>query len=561
LFATPVAALEPPDAEERNAKLSAMIPTKREATPSVQASNAGGWRSNRGEAFDIAIIGGGINGCGIARDAAGRGWSVYLCEKDDLASSTSSSSSKLIHGGLRYLEHFEFRLVREALVEREVLWRIAPHIVWPLRFVLPHHADLRPAWLLRIGLFLYDHLGGRHLLPPTRTLRLANDPAGEPLKPQYTLGFEYSDCWAEDARLVVLNARDAADRGAVIAPRTRCIRGDRDDGGLWTLTLRDERSGQLSKIRARTLVNAAGPWVSEVLQSALQTPTRAAIRLVKGSHVVVGRLFQHNRCYIFQNKDRRVFFVMPFERDYTLIGTTDLDYSGDLDAVQASTEEIEYLCDAASNYFRAPISANQVLWSYSGVRPLYDDGASEAQEATRDYVLKLDAAGDSPALLSIFGGKITTYRRLAEAALAILSRYLPPARRPAGWTAQDPLPGGDFSTDGFERLVSDTAARNSFLAPDTVRRLVRAYGTRTQSLLGGAKTQSDLGRTFGTDLTEAEVFYLAKNEWAMSAADVVWRRTKLGLRMSEAEIQDLDAYLRDLQAPPQTADRKGASVE
>ena len=275
----------------------------------------------------------------------------------------------------------------------------------------------------------------------------------------------------------------------------------------------------------------------------------------------MGRLFDHDRCYIFQNKDRRVFFVMPFERDYTLIGTTDLDYSGDLDAVQASTEEIEYLCDAASTYFRAPIGADQVLWSYSGVRPLYDDGASEAQEATRDYVLKLDASGDSPALLSIFGGKITTYRRLAEAALAILSRYLPPARRPAGWTAQDPLPGGDFSTDGFERLVSDTAARNSFLAPDTVRRLVRAYGTRTQSLLGGAKRQSDLGRTFGADLTEAEVFYLAKNEWAMSAADVVWRRTKLGLRMSEAEVQDLDAYLRDLQAPPRTADRKGASVE
>ena len=309
-----------------------------------------------GATFDIAIIGGGVNGCGIARDAAGRGWSVYLCDKGDLASSTSSASSKLIHGGLRYLEHFEFRLVREALVEREVLWRIAPHIVWPLRFVLPHHADLRPAWLLRIGLFLYDHLGGRRLLPPTRTLRLADDPAGEPLKPQYTLGFEYSDCWAEDARLVVLNARDAADKGAVIAPRTRCISGDRE-GGLWTLTVRDERSGQVSKIRARALVNAAGPWVSEVLQSALHIPAPAAVRLVKGSHIVVGRLFRHDRCYILQNKDRRVFFVMPFERDYTLIGTTDLDYSGDLDAVQASTEEIEYLCDAASSYFRAPVTA------------------------------------------------------------------------------------------------------------------------------------------------------------------------------------------------------------
>ena len=305
------------------------------------------------------------------------------------------------------------------------------------------------------------------------------------------------------------------------------------------------------------MVNAAGPWVSEVLQSALRIPTPAAVRLVKGSHIVVKRLFDHDRCYILQNKDRRVFFVMPFERDYTLIGTTDLDYSGDLDAVRASPEEIEYLCDAASSYFRTPITAGQVLWSYSGVRPLYDDGASEAQEATRDYVLKLDASADSPALLSIFGGKITTYRRLAEAALAILSRHLPPARRPAGWTGQEPLPGGDFPTDGFETLVSEMAARYPFLARDTVRRLVRAYGARAERLLGVAKTQWDLGRAFGADLTEAEVLYLAKNEWAMSAADVVWRRSKLGLRMSEAEVEDLDAYLGALQARPQRVDWKG----
>lgn len=515
--------------------------------------------ASSGATFDIAIIGGGVNGCGIARDAAGRGWSVYLCEKGDLASSTSSASSKLIHGGLRYLEHFEFRLVREALVEREVLWRVAPHVVWPLRFVLPHDRGLRPAWVLRLGLFLYDHLGGRRLLPPTRTLRLADDPAGEPLKPRYTLGFEYSDCWAEDARLVVLNARDAADKAAVIAPRTRCIKGDRA-GGLWALTVRDERSGRLSEIRARALVNAAGPWVSEVLQSALHIPTPAPVRLVKGSHIVVRRLFHHDRCYILQNKDRRVFFVMPFEQDYTLIGTTDLDYSGDLDAVQASGEEIEYLCDAASNYFRAPVIADQVLWSYSGVRPLYDDGASDAQEATRDYVLKLDASNESPPLLSIFGGKITTYRRLAEAALAILSRHLPPARRPVGWTGEDPLPGGDFPTDGFEALVSETATRYPFLARDTVRRLVRAYGTRAEILLGGAKTLSDLGRTFGADLTEAEVLYLVRNEWAMGAADIVWRRSKLGLRMSGDEVQDLDVYLGALQARPQMADQKGASV-
>jgi glycerol-3-phosphate dehydrogenase len=509
--------------------------------------------------FDIAIIGGGVNGCGIARDAAGRGWSVYLCEKDDLASSTSSASSKLIHGGLRYLEHFEFRLVREALIEREVLWRIAPHIVWPLRFVLPHRADLRPAWLLRLGLFLYDHLGGRHLLPPTRTLHLADDPAGEPLKPQYKLGFEYSDCWAEDARLVVLNARDAADKGAVIATRTRCLNGTRE-GGLWTLTVRDEQNRRTNKIRARALVNAGGPWVNEVLQSTLQTPPPAAVRLVKGSHIVVRRLYQHDRCYILQNKDRRVFFVIPFERDYTLIGTTDLDYKGDLDAVKISSEEIDYLCDAASSYFRAPVTADQVVWSYSGVRPLYDDGASEAQEATRDYVLKLDASEEAPPLLSIFGGKITTYRRLAEAALAILSRRLPPPRKAAGWTGQDALPGGDFPIDGFETLVSETATRYPFLTRETVRRLVRAYGTRVETLLGGARTQSDLGRTFGADLTEAEVLYLANNEWAMSGADIVWRRSKLGLRMSETEIQDLDAYLGALQAQPQAADQRGASV-
>jgi glycerol-3-phosphate dehydrogenase len=500
--------------------------------------------------FDIAVIGGGINGSGIARDAAGRGWSVFLCDKDDLASATSSASSKLVHGGLRYLEHFRFRLVREALIEREILWRIAPHIVWPLRFVLPHHKGLRPAWLLRVGLFLYDHLGGRRLLPPTRTLRLAEDPAGEPLKPEYTLAFEYSDCWAEDARLVVLNARDAADRGAVIAPRTRCLDGKRE-GGLWALTLRDERTGEISKISARTLVNAAGPWVSEVLRSTLKTPTPAAIRLVKGSHVVVARLCRHERCYIFQNNDRRVFFVMPFERDYTLIGTTDLDYRGDLDAVHASPEEIDYLCAAASDYFRAPVAAGQVLWSYSGVRPLYDDGASEAQEATRDYVLKLDAPDDMPALLSIFGGKITTYRRLAEAALALLSRYLPAARRPAGWTGQQPLPGGDFPTDGFEALAAETAARHPYLARETARRLVRAYGTRAEAVLDGAKSQTDLGKTFGADLTEAEVRYLARNEWAMTAEDVVWRRTKLGLRLSGQEIAGVDAYLRQLHMSPQ----------
>jgi len=501
--------------------------------------------------FDVVVIGGGINGCGIARDAAGRGWSVFLCEKGDLASATSSASSKLIHGGLRYLEHFHFRLVREALIEREVLWKIAPHIVRPLRFVLPHHKGLRPAWMLRFGLFLYDHLGGRRLLPPTRTLRLTEDAAGEPLKPGYTLGFEYSDCWTEDARLVVLNACDAAARGAVIAPHTRCIEGKRE-GGVWTLTLRDERTGELRTISARALVNAAGPWVSDILASVLHASKPASIRLVKGSHIVVRRLFQHDRCYIFQNKDRRVLFVIPFEGDFTLIGTTDFDYRGDLDAVTASAEEIDYLCVAASEYLRTPIAADQVIWSYSGVRPLYDDGASQAQEATRDYVLKLDAARGAPPLLSIFGGKITTYRRLAEAALAQLSSYLPPPRRPAGWTAQEPLPGGDFAVDGFDSLAAETAQRYPFLAAKTVRRLVRAYGKRVEAVLDGAKSQAELGKIFGADLTEAEVRYLARHEWATAGADVVWRRSKLGLRMTKDEIADVDAYLLRLAAQQET---------
>jgi glycerol-3-phosphate dehydrogenase len=503
--------------------------------------------------FDVAVIGGGINGCGIARDAAGRGWSVFLCEKGDLASATSSASTKLIHGGLRYLEYYQFRLVREALLERETLWRIAPHIIWPIRFVLPHHRGLRPAWLLRLGLFLYDHLGGRRLLPPARTLRLASDPAGEPLKPEYTLGFEYSDCWVEDARLVVLNARDAANLGAVIAPRPRCLGGERVRG-VWTLALKDERTGDLRDVTARTVVNAAGPWAADVMKSILRTAPPAPVRHVKGSHIVLPRLFQHERGYIFQNSDRRVFFAIPFERDFTLIGTTDQDHVGDPDGVTASDAEIEYLCKAASDYFKTPVTADLVTWSYSGVRPLYDDGASEAQAATRDYVLKLDAPEGEPALLSIYGGKITTYRRLAEAALAMLARYLPEARRPAGWTGRHPLPGGDFPVRGFDRQVSDTRARYPFLEGAAARRLVRAYGAQVPAILQDARSPTDLGRMFGADLSETELRYLARVEWAMTAEDVVWRRSKLGLRLSRAEIAEIDAFLKLAQASPQAAE-------
>jgi len=491
--------------------------------------------------YDLAIIGGGINGAGIARDAAGRGWSVYLCEQNDLGSATSSASTKLIHGGLRYLEHYEFRLVREALQEREVLWGIAPHIIWPLRFVLPHHAGLRPAWLLRLGLFLYDHIGGRRCLPPAASLRLDRHPVGAPLKPEFVRGFEYSDCWVEDSRLVVLNARAAADHGAVIAPRTTCLSAERT-GGAWALSV--QHAGMRRTVRARTLVNAAGPWVAQVLGGVVRANAVAKVRLVQGSHIVVPRLYDHERCYIFQNADGRIFFAIPYERDFTLIGTTDQDWQGDPACVRISTAEIAYLCAGASAYFRTPVTPAQVVWTYSGVRPLYDDGASAAQEATRDYVLSLDAPAGQAALLSIYGGKITTYRRLAEAVLAKLAPFLPPAPgRAAGWTASEALPGGDFPRDGYEALVADTRRAAPFLAEATARRLVRAYGTRVGCLLDGARDMADLGAVVGADLTEAEIRYLRDHEFATRAEDIAWRRSKLGLRLSGAEIDAVERAL------------------
>ncbi len=505
-----------------------------------------------GRPFDAAIIGGGINGCGIARDAAGRGCSVFLCEKGDLASATSSASTKLIHGGLRYLEYYQFGLVRKALRERETLWRIAPHIIWPLRFVLPHHRSLRPAWLLRLGLFLYDHLGGRKLLPPARSLRLREDAAGAPLKPEFVLGFEYSDCWVEDSRLVTLNARDAADRGAVIATRARCMSGKRADG-LWLLTVKDEITGEALEIRARSLINAAGPWVGDVLGSVLRANAPAAIRLVKGSHIVVPKLYQHERCYIFQNADDRIFFAIPYEGEFTLIGTTDLDYSGDPGQAGATSEEIDYLCNGASDYFRSPVTKDQVVWTYSGVRPLFDDGASEAKAATRDYVLKLDAPPGQPALLSVYGGKITTYRKLAEEALRLLAPHLPAAAQAEGWTAVAPLPGGDFPPEGFEAEVASLQARYPYLKPKLARRLVRAYGTSAGAILGESKSEADLGRSFGAGLSEAEVRYLAAREWTMTAEDILWRRTKLGLLLSKTEVEALGEYMRDLLASPRAA--------
>lgn len=495
-----------------------------------------------GQVFDLAIIGGGINGCGIARDAAGRGNSVFLCEMNDLASGTSSWSSKLIHGGLRYLEYYEFRLVREALLEREVLWQIAPHIIRPLRFVLPHHSGLRPAWLLRLGLFIYDHLGGRHLLPAARTLDLRRDAVGQPLVPgRFTKGFEYSDCFVDDARLVVLNARDAADRGAVIRTRTRAIEAKPQDD-CWLVTLEDADTGARSSIKARALVNAGGPWVEDVLSRRAGINAKAKVRLVQGSHIVVPRLYQHDRAYTFQNGDGRVVFVIPFQNDFTLIGTTDRDYDGDPAKVKASPEEIAYLCQSVNDYLAKQVKPDDVVWAYAGVRPLYDDGASEAKAATRDYVFEFDTPGGLP-LLSIFGGKITTYRRLAEEALERLSPYLHATKKPAGWTATAPLPGGDLDVSAVPALAEELRRNNSFLSQSLALRMAHAYGTRASTVLGDASSAADLGQLFGDTLTEREVRYLVSHEFARTAEDIVWRRSKLGLRLSADEVKALDDWI------------------
>ncbi len=488
--------------------------------------------------YDLVVIGGGINGCGIARDAAGRGLSVFLCDKGDLAGGTSSASTKLIHGGLRYLEHYEFRLVREALEEREVLMALAPHIIWPLRFVLPHHKGLRPRWLLRLGLFLYDHLGGRKVLPATRSLDLSRDAAGAPLKPAYRHAFEYSDCWVQDSRLVVLNARDAEARGAVIAPRTACIRAERD-GDLWRVTVQPE-GGAARTLTARALVNAAGPWVGEVLSGAVRSNTPPHVRLVKGSHIVVRRLYDHDRAYIFQNGDGRIVFAIPYERDFTLIGTTDEDYHGDPAAVRISDGEIAYLCQAVNDYFAAPVSPADVVWTYSGVRPLYDDGATKAQEATRDYVVELDAPQGAAPLVSVFGGKITTYRRLAE---SVMEKFADRFTLTPSWTGRAILPGGDLPGGSPAALITELKAQHPYLAPAHVERLVRTYGADTLSILENVGQPDDMGESFGSDLTEREVRYLIAREWARKTDDILWRRTKLGLVTTPEQTEALAAFL------------------
>jgi glycerol-3-phosphate dehydrogenase len=521
--------------------------------------------AHKQEDFDLVVIGGGVNGCGIARDAAGRGLKVLLCEKNDLASATSSAATKLFHGGLRYLEFFEFRLVREALIEREVLLRAMPHISWPLRFVLPYDPALqypsdasrlatalrytmpwlrgrRPAWLVRLGLFIYDHLGGRDILPGTRTLDLRASPVGKPLDDRYKKAFEYSDCWVQDSRLVVLNAQAAAGLGAEILTQTECVTASRVND-TWEIQLRDNGDKSTRTVRARGLVNAGGPWVSEVLSNRLHQNSKHGVRLVRGSHIVTRKLFDHDQPYFFQLSDGRIIFAIPYETDFTLIGTTDQDHRGDPGNPVCTQEEKQYLLKAIAANFTNPPGEQDIVWSYSGVRPLYDDNASSATAATRDYVLKIsDENGDAP-LLSIFGGKLTTYRRLAESALKKLAPYFP--QMGPDWTAGAPLPGGDFAHDGVDDLISQLLKQFPFLNDAWASRLIRAYGTQAFELLAEATSVADLGVCFGWDLYQREVVWLREKEWAKSADDILWRRSKLGLRLTIKQAEALKRWLED----------------
>ncbi|MEP3300214.1 MAG: glycerol-3-phosphate dehydrogenase [Pseudoruegeria sp.] len=510
---------------------------------------------------DLFIVGGGINGCGIARDAAGRGLSVRLVEMNDLASATSSASTKLFHGGLRYLEFFEFRLVREALIEREVLLSAMPHISWPMRFVLPYSADMRfesetptsrllstvmpwmkgrrPQWLIRLGLFMYDTMGGRKILPATKTLDLTSDPAGGPIKDSFIKAWEYSDCWVQDARLVVLNARDAEARGADILTRTRLLGAERD-GDLWRITVEDTDTGAQKEFRSKALVNAGGPWVEDIMTGKLRRNTGESVRLVRGSHIVVPKLYDHDRCYFFQGEDGRIIFSIPYEEEFTLIGTTDADHSDANAKPECSVEEQDYLCSFASQYFKKPIKRDQIVWTYSGVRPLYDDGASSATAATREYVLSMDKAPGAP-LLNVFGGKITTYRKLAEAAMEKLNPAM--GITTTKWTAGVAMPGGDFAVSDLPKLHEDLLKEYPFLTPVWLRRLIRAYGTDIKKIFGDATSATALGQDFGASLTEAELRWLVEKEYVRTAEDAIWRRSKLGLHLNKDQIAAIDAWI------------------
>ncbi|MFV0644659.1 MAG: glycerol-3-phosphate dehydrogenase [Sphingomonadaceae bacterium] len=487
------------------------------------------------EIYDIAIIGGGVNGAGIARDAAGRGASVVLLEKGDLASGTSSASTKLIHGGLRYLEHYEFSLVREALQEREKLWAIAPHIIEPLRFVLPYDAGMRPKWMLRTGLFLYDHIGGRQSLPRSESISLPDHEAGAWLKTKYSSGFVYSDCRVDDARLVVLNAMDAASRGANI--RHHCaVTGMTRQQSYWIVET------ECGTFHARSVVNAAGPFALDIISMAGMS-THRHMRLVRGSHIVVPRLFDHAFAYIFQQPDGRILFAIPYQQDYTLIGTTDQDQTEKLDTIRTSGEEITYLCEGVNRYFQSRITPDDVIWHYAGVRALVDDGSGRPEAATRGYRLDMHGTDDGgPVMLSVLGGKITTYRHLAESAVTTLSPYCGALASP-DWTAGQPLPGGDFPRDGREGLIARFQEDYPFLPASMARRLLCSYGTRCYQIMKQKRDLSDLGHHFGHDLYQSEVDYLCEHEWARSAEDIVWRRSKLGLHMKSCQIRGLEEYM------------------
>jgi glycerol-3-phosphate dehydrogenase len=486
---------------------------------------------------DLVVIGGGINGAGIARDAAGRGLSVILCEKDDLAQGTSSRSGKLIHGGLRYLEYYEFRLVREALIEREVLLNAAPHIVWPMRFVLPHSPEQRPAWLVRLGLFLYDHLGGRKKLPGCRNIDLSRDPEGQPIRGSFTRAFEYSDCWVDDARLVALNALDAKERGATVMTRTAATSARRVDGA-WEVEFTSAR-GETSRVRAKAIANAAGPWVENVINGVAGSNSPRRVRLVKGSHIIVRKFWEGPQAYLFQNTDKRVIFVNPYENGMALIGTTDIPYEGRAEDVAIDEREVDYLLAAVNRYLKTPVTKDSIVHSFSGVRPLYDDNAENPSAVTRDYVF--DVAGEPP-MLSVFGGKITTYRKLAEHALDKLKPFLPGMQD--GWTARASLPGGDMPDADFDRFLADLRRARPWLPEALAHHYARLYGTRAKDVLNGARDIDGLGRHFGGLLYQCEIDYLRRAEWAETAEDVLDRRTKHGLHITPAERDGVAAYMR-----------------
>jgi len=501
-------------------------------------------KDQEAQPFDIAVVGGGVNGCGIARDAAGRGLSVLLLEQDDLASATSSASSKLIHGGIRYLEQFNFRLVRNALKERDVVFNIAPHISRPMRFVFPHNPRMRSMWMIRLGLFLYDHLGGREFPASRRTPDFRNDDAGRLLKPEFVKGFEYSDCWIDDSRLVILNARDAALHGAKIMPRTRCVRA-LSSNGAWEIEAEDVQTGWKWSFRARELVNATGPWASSFLSATLEAEvadcSHMRTRMVKGSHLVIKKWFSHDSAYILQNPDLRIVFVLPYEDDYVLVGTTDVDYDGDPGHAAIAEEERRYLLDSVHRYFTREVPDSDIVGSLAGVRPLYDDGRGKAQETTRDSRLEYFKTRDGAGLLSIFGGKLTTYRSIAAAAMRTIEQNT--SAMPPPWTAVAPLPGGGFEASRRFQLIRDYVARYPFVPEKVIVRWFRSYGLDIDTLLDGAGEAGDLGLHFGSGLYEIEVSWMVNNEWARTSDDVLWRRSKLGLKKEDIDVTALDQWL------------------